>query len=90
MDGQKGVEMAWIERRGWLPEPEKRPEHPLAPPSKPSPAPPETPRNAYCLEYHVLYCPECKGDRVPYYFKRGRIRYHVCTECGCRFKSLQV
>lgn len=36
------------------------------------------------------HCPICKKARSPVTRKAGeRIRYHVCSRCGLRFKSVE-
>lgn len=40
------------------------------------------------VEYLTTRCPRCGGASKVYSSKKP-IRYHVCTECGARFKSVE-
>lgn len=38
-----------------------------------------------------ISCPRCGGRHVPAHGKRSeRLRYHSCSDCGLRFKSVEV
>lgn len=39
--------------------------------------------------WRVIKCPECGSTKVPVETTRRPIRYHVCSDCGCRFKSVE-
>jgi hypothetical protein len=72
--------MAWIEP------PHHRPEH-----WPPTPPEGDGDDNAMpCVEFHPLRCPYCQSTHVPYYSRRGLLRYHRCRECRRTFKSLEI
>lgn len=73
--------MAWIERNGeWMGHRRKRPAVHAPEPAQPS----------RCIEYRPMRCPICQSEHIPYYSKRDRIRYHICKNCGARFKSVEA
>lgn len=84
--------MDWLNKRPWLPQPAAQvPEPEEQPPTMPGEITQHDPPSELpCLEFRPLRCPACNNDRVPYYSKRGRLRYHLCRDCGARFRSLEV
>ncbi len=68
--------MAWLERE---------PDH-----DRPWTPPPDDPQNIPCLEFRPLKCPRCRSTHVPYYSRRGRVRYHRCRECRTTFKTIEL
>ena len=39
--------------------------------------------------FHVLRCPKCHSDKVRTHTTRRPLRYHLCPDCGLRFKSIE-
>jgi hypothetical protein len=35
-------------------------------------------------------CPRCGAAKPFTYGQKGRIRYHRCQECNCRYRSLEL
>lgn len=35
-------------------------------------------------------CPKCGACKPRTYGQRGRVRYHICSECQTRYRSLEV
>ncbi len=45
---------------------------------------------AYGVPFIPIRCPKCNSKEVRCYVSRPPIRYHVCKECGKKFKSVEV
>ena len=43
-----------------------------------------------CVAWLPIRCPHCKSKHQRNYKTRGRLRYHLCQDCGERFKSLEL
>jgi len=43
----------------------------------------------YGVPFIPLRCPECQSKDVRCYVSRPPVRYHVCRECGKKFKSVE-
>ena len=44
---------------------------------------------AYGVTFIPLRCPKCKSKDVRCYVSRPPVRYHICRECGKKFKSIE-
>jgi hypothetical protein len=44
----------------------------------------------YGVQFIPLRCPQCQSKDVRCYVSRPPVRYHVCRECGKKFKSVEV
>jgi len=43
-----------------------------------------------CVAWIPIRCPHCASKHQNNYKTRGRLRYHLCQDCGERFKSLEI
>lgn len=43
-----------------------------------------------CVAWLPIRCPHCKSKHQRNYKTKGRLRYHLCQDCGQRFKSYEL
>lgn len=77
---------AWEKRKGWLSGYKKRKQQPITTPEKVTL---ETVEFEPAVSYTPLKCPKCKSKNVLCYHSDLPVRYHRCTNCKCRFKSVE-
>lgn len=42
-----------------------------------------------CVQYHLVRCPGCGGEKCRVYRTLRPVRYHKCGDCGLSFKSVE-
>ena len=42
------------------------------------------------VPFIAFRCPQCSRHKPRTYAVRGRMRYHRCLACGCKYRSLEV
>lgn len=42
------------------------------------------------VPYVAFRCPRCARHKPTTYKVRGRLRYHRCRACGCKYRSFEV
>ena len=69
----------WLARnKNWLNKSVKR-----------SPGRPVNSEDQYGVPFIPLRCPKCSGKKVKCYSTHLPVRYHLCRDCGCNFKSVE-
>ena len=59
--------------------------------ARPRPEPPaDDPDGLPVAVWVPILCPVCGSRRHRCEGTHGRVRYHDCTDCGARFKSLEI
>lgn len=46
--------------------------------------------DTYGVPFIPIRCPRCNSKDVRCYVTRPPVRYHVCRECGMKFKSVEA
>lgn len=49
-----------------------------------------SPQNGGMINFHVIRCPKCRGERTRVYSVHKPVRYHRCADCGESFKSIEA
>jgi len=39
--------------------------------------------------WHIIHCPKCGSKNVPVHTTKRPVRYHICSDCGHKFKSVE-